>query len=107
MEMSEQALNELRNNAAGAADFLKALANPDRLILLCQLLEGEYCVSDLEQKVGLYQPSLSQQLGILREQGLVKSRREGRQMYYQMADGPAVAILQTLYQHFCKKENEQ
>ena len=66
-------LDALRDNATEAGQLLKALSHPDRLMLLCRLAEGERSVSELEPLVGVYQPSLSQQLGILRREGLVLS----------------------------------
>ena len=91
----------LRDNAAQASQILKALSHPDRLMLLCRLAEGERSVSELEPLVEVYQPSLSQQLGILRREGLVSSRREGKQMFYQVANPDALAVLNVLYQRFC------
>ena len=91
----------MRDNAAQASQLLKALSHPDRLMLLCRLAEGERSVSELEPLVEVYQPSLSQQLGILRREGLVSSRREGKQMFYQVANPDALAVLNVLYQRFC------
>jgi DNA-binding transcriptional ArsR family regulator len=91
----------LRDNAAQASQLLKALSHPDRLMLLCRLAEGERSVSELEPLVEVYQPSLSQQLGILRREGLVSSRWEGKQMFYQVANPDALAVLNVLYQRFC------
>ena len=91
----------LRDNAAQASQLLKALSHPDRLMLLCRLAEGERSVSELEPLVEVYQPSLSQQLGILRREGLVSSRREGKQMFYQVANPDALAVLNVLYERFC------
>jgi len=86
-----------------ANQLLKSLSHPDRLLLLCQLTQGEYCVSELEDLVGIGQPSLSQQLGILRKDALVKTRREGKQIYYRIASDDALAMLQLLYERFCAK----
>lgn len=72
-----------------ASQLLKSLSHPDRLLLLCQLTQGEYCVSELESLVGVGQPSLSQQLGILRKDALVTTRREGKQIYYSIASDDA------------------
>jgi DNA-binding transcriptional ArsR family regulator len=68
---------------------------------MCQLSQGEYCVSELEQILGLGQPSLSQQLGVLRQEELVTTRRAGKQIYYQIASDDALAVLQVLYSRFC------
>ena len=75
----------MRGKATQASDFLKTLANPDRLLLLCQLSQSEMCVSDLENTVAIKQPTLSQQLSILRAENLVKTRRYGKQIYYSIA----------------------
>ncbi|MEQ3638024.1 metalloregulator ArsR/SmtB family transcription factor [Alcanivorax sp.] len=96
----------LRDNALEASQLLKALSHPDRLMLLCRLAEGERSVSELEPLVGVYQPSLSQQLGILRREGLVNSRREGKQVFYQVANPDALAVLEVLYQRFCENAND-
>jgi DNA-binding transcriptional ArsR family regulator len=80
------------------------MSNPDRLLLLCQLVQGEQCVSDLEQAVGIQQPTLSQQLGVLRDAQLVATRREGKQIYYSITSGEAQAVMQLLYKLYCKTE---
>lgn len=97
---------QMRLAAAQASGLLKALSNPDRLLLLCQLTEGEHCVSELEALLDIRQPTLSQQLGVLREEGLVDTRREGKQIYYRIASARALAVLQTLYQQFCPAQGE-
>ena len=99
-------LAQMQAAAGQAASLLKALSHPDRLILLCQLSQGEVCVGELEEMLGIHQPSLSQQLGILRQEGLVSTRREGKQMYYRFACDDALAVLQTLYSRFCEVKNE-
>lgn len=95
-------LPRLQQRADEAAALLRVLANPDRLLLLCQLVTGEGCVSDLEERTGIQQPTLSQQLGVLRNEGLVQTRREGKRIYYTLAHPEAVAVLQTLYQLYCQ-----
>ncbi|MDQ6627239.1 MAG: metalloregulator ArsR/SmtB family transcription factor [Pseudomonadota bacterium] len=92
----------LAGAAADAAVLLKALANPDRLLLLCHLVEDECNVSALETLTGIRQPTLSQQLGVLREEGLVGTRREGKFIFYRIASAPALAVLRTLYETFCR-----
>lgn len=87
--------------AVRASRLLKALANPDRLLLLCQLTQGEHCVSEMEALVGVLQPTLSQQLGVLRQEGLVSTRREGKQIFYSIASNDALAVMQVLYERFC------
>lgn len=92
---------EMQLAAAKASRLLKALANPDRLLLLCQLTQGEHCVSDMEALVGVLQPTLSQQLAVLRQEGLVTTRRDGKQIFYRIASPDALAVMQVLYQRFC------
>ena len=94
----------LRNNAGQAAALLKSLSNPDRLLLLCQLVDGEKTVSELEALTGIHQPTLSQQLGVLRNEGLVETRRDGKWMYYRVARPEVLAILATLHQIFCEAQ---
>ncbi|PMR73177.1 ArsR/SmtB family transcription factor [Billgrantia endophytica] len=100
-DTSQLDINEMRDAAAAATGLLRALAHEDRLLLLCQLSQEELCVSDLEARLGIHQPSLSQQLGVLRKQGLVATRREGKHIFYRIADGKALALLQVLYTQFC------
>ena len=92
---------QMQQASLQASQLLKSLSHPDRLLLLCQLTQGEYCVSELETLVGVSQPSLSQQLGILRKDNLVVTRREGKQIYYSIASDDALAVLDLLYQRFC------
>ncbi len=94
-------LPAMRAAAAQACALLKVLGNPDRLMLLCQLTQGEYCVSELETLLGISQPTLSQQLGVLREESLVSTRREGKQIYYRIDSNEALAVMQVLYRQFC------
>jgi ArsR family transcriptional regulator len=84
---------------------LKLLANEDRLLLLCQLSQGEMCVSDLESALGIRQPTLSQQLSVLRAEGVVSTRREGKNIYYSVADAALLDILAVLYRLYCPKED--
>ncbi len=92
-------------SASRACGLLKVLANPDRLLLLCQLTQGSLCVSELESKLGIVQPTLSQQLGVLRDEALVTTRREGKQIFYSIASTEAMAIMQVLYQLYCNQPN--
>lgn len=94
---------EMQAAARRACALLKALGNPDRLLLLCQLTQGEFCVGELESMLGIQQPTLSQQLGVLREEKLVDTRREGKQIYYRLASKEAKTVLDVLYQQFCNK----
>ncbi len=96
-------IDSLKANAASASALLKALANQDRLLLLCQLSQGERSVSELEQLLGIQQPTLSQQLGVLRREGLVATRREGKLIHYRISSPEALAVIATLYQLFCER----
>lgn len=94
-------LEEMQTAAARACDLMKVLANPDRLLILCHLSQQEMCVGDLQSGLGIVQPTLSQQLSVLRNAKLVVTRREGKNIFYALASGPALAVINTLYQHFC------
>ena len=72
-------------------------------MLLCQLTEGERTVGELEQLTGIGQPTLSQQLGVLRRDGLVQTRREGKFIWYQLADDRALQLMQAIHRLFCKQ----
>lgn len=99
--LSPEARTALRESASKACALLKALAHEDRLLLLCQLAEGERNVGELEALVGVQQPSLSQHLGVLREEGLVETRREGKYVFYSLASREVVAVMQTLSNLYC------
>lgn len=103
----QQALDteQLRQAASQAVSRIKTLANEDRLLLLCQLSQGEMCVSELEALLDIHQPTLSQQLGVLRQEGVVQTRREGKHIFYTLSDPCMIDLLRVLYQHFCPKEN--
>lgn len=90
--------------ASQAADFLKALGNENRLLILCHLSEGELSVSELETALGLRQPTLSQQLARLRTDGLVETRRDGKTIYYSLASDDVGKILELMYNLFCSAE---
>ena len=98
----ELALTQMQAAAQNACKLMKVLANPDRLMILCQLTLGERRVGELEEQLGIVQPTLSQQLTVLRDEGLVTTRREGKNIYYQLTSAQAVAVLNTLYQQFCQ-----
>jgi DNA-binding transcriptional ArsR family regulator len=94
-------LASMQASAASACALLKVLANPDRLLLMCQLSQGELSVSELEAQLGIRQPTLSQQLTVLREHALVKTRRDGKNIFYSVASPQALAVMAVLYQQFC------
>ncbi|MDR0529315.1 MAG: metalloregulator ArsR/SmtB family transcription factor [Zoogloeaceae bacterium] len=91
----------LRDHAAQACGLLKTLANEDRLLLLCALAETRKNVGELEQLTGVAQPSLSQQLGVLRNEGLVETSKEGRYVYYRIKDARAEYLMRALWELFC------
>ncbi len=90
--------------AEQASKLLKAISNRDRLVLLCQMTRAECSVSELEAITGIQQPTLSQQLTVLRTEALVNTRREGKQIFYSLASNEALAVLQVLYQLYCPKK---
>lgn len=96
----------LRSGAEKAVSALKLLANTERLLLLCQLSQGECSVGELEQQLGIHQPTLSQQLGVLRRRGVVATRREGKSIYYSVADPNLLQILAVLYRLYCHPEEQ-
>jgi len=98
---SALSVSRMRKAAGEATALLRALANEDRLMLLCQLSQGEQAVGELEALLDIRQPTLSQQLGVLRTQGLVETRRDGKRIYYCVADPDALAVLKLLYSLYC------
>lgn len=101
LEINEINFDELRAKAAIATRLLKVMANADRLMLLCQLSQGEKSVTELEQALDIRQPTLSQQLTVLREAELVSTRREGKNIYYRVSSKSALALMQVLSQEIC------
>ena len=95
----------LRAAATQAVGTLKVLANEDRLLLLCQLSQGERCVGELEEALGIHQPTLSQQLSVLRNEGLVNTRRQGKHIFYSVANPETLEILALLYRIYCPEGN--
>jgi DNA-binding transcriptional ArsR family regulator len=91
----------MQTNACAAAAFLKILANDRRLMIFCELLKGERCVSELEEIVSLSQSALSQHLARLRRSHLVKTRRESQTIYYSIADPGVKKIIGALYDLYC------
>ncbi|SFC18324.1 DNA-binding transcriptional regulator, ArsR family [Marinospirillum celere] len=97
-------LEKMRSQAKEASCFLQACAHQSRLMLLCQLIQEEMNVGQLEERLGIQQPSLSQQLGVLRRQGLISGRRSGQQVYYRVSDSRAKSLVENLYQIFCEEK---
>lgn len=90
--------SELKQAARIAMGILKGLANDDRLLLLCHLTQGEANVGELELALGIRQPTLSQQLGILRKQNLVNTRRDGKSIYYRIEDPKVFKLLEMMHE---------
>ena len=84
-----------------ASDLLKALSNRHRLLIICQLIDGERSVGDLAKSLGLRDSAVSQHLALLRKDGLVSSRRDAQTIYYSIASAPARDVLKVLYQAYC------
>lgn len=92
---------ELAKNAQQVATILKQLSNPNRLMILCCITDGELTVSDLNQRVALSQSALSQHLAKLREHNIVETRRESQAIYYRVADPRIKLLLGVLQEQFC------
>lgn len=95
-------LASLKDSANKASNLLKALANEDRLLILCHLTQAELNVSALEEVTQISQPTLSQQLTVLRAEGFVSTRREGKFIYYSLASHEVIEVMKTLAMLFCK-----
>lgn len=102
-EVADMNLGELQARALRASGLLKAMSNPVRLMVLCQLAEGEKSVGELERVVDVSQSALSQHLAVLRSRGLVSCRRSGQTILYSLAGREAPALLAALYEVFCRK----
>ncbi len=92
---------EMATHAVAAAELLKALAHPARLMVMCRLVDGEASVGELQQQVGLSMSALSQHLAVLRELALVTTRRQSQTIFYSLAEGPALGVMQALYKAYC------
>ena len=92
----------MQRNANDAVNLLKGLANESRLMIMCVLSEGEVSVGQLNQRIKLSQSALSQHLAVLREQGLVQTRRESQTIFYRLADTAAMSIIELLHEVYCE-----
>lgn len=95
-------LQQMHNSASQACKLMKVLSNPDRLMILCQLSKSELRVGEIEEILGIEQPTLSQQLTVLRDENLVATRREGKSIYYKIKSPEAMAVIEVLYEQFCQ-----
>lgn len=101
MEHAVLDVAQMRAAAQEATAVLRVLSNEDRLLILCQISQGEKSVGELEELLDVHQPTLSQQLGVLRTEGLVNTRRDGKRIYYSIANPKVLAMLGTLYGLYC------
>ncbi|MEP0943349.1 MAG: metalloregulator ArsR/SmtB family transcription factor [Rhizobiaceae bacterium] len=97
-------VDEIADSAREATDFLKSIAHEGRLMILCRLAEGECSVTELEELLSARQAAVSQQLARLRLEGIVDARREGKSVYYSLADNRIQTIIPVLYEMFCKTD---
>ena len=100
-------IQRLEKNATKACNLLGAMSNPSRLLILCQLAENEKSVGDLQPLIGLSQSALSQHLAVLREKRLVRTRRDGQQIFYSIASREAQALMHTLHEEFCAPKRKR
>ena len=94
-------IDQMTQNAEAAAAFLKAISHEGRLMILCHLATGEKSVTELENLLGARQAAVSQQLSRLRSEGLVAPRRDGKTIFYSLADERSIRIMGVLYEMFC------
>jgi ArsR family transcriptional regulator, virulence genes transcriptional regulator len=99
--IADMNMGELQSRALRAAGLLKAMSNPVRLMVLCQLAESEKSVGELEKVAAVSQSALSQHLALLRDKGVVATRREGQTIFYRISDPAALRVIATLAEMFC------
>ena len=104
--LAEAEITTLVKNARDVADFLKILSHEGRLTILCHLVEGEKSVAELEKLLAARQPMVSQMLARLRLEGVVETRRDGKAIYYSLADDRAKHLIEIIYDMFCGGEKE-
>jgi DNA-binding transcriptional ArsR family regulator len=106
-EMSQADRDRMAENAARASNFLKAISHEGRLMILCHLSAGEKSVTELEELLSARQAAVSQQLSRLRLEGLVTPRRDGKTIYYRLADDRPQKIMEVVYDMFCKPDSDR
>ena len=106
-DLSRFDLAMFEESAGRAATLLRLLGNEKRLMLLCQLADGELSVSEMQARVGLSQSALSQHLALLREEGIVATRRDSQSLYYRIVDHAAMRVIETLAELFCPPETRK
>lgn len=100
-------LEQMAENAKQATDFMKAMAHESRLMILCYLSSGEKSVMELEKLLALRQPTVSQQLARLRLERLITARRDGKTIYYSIADDRALKMMEVVYSMFCATDADK
>ena len=106
-DMGEEELDAIVDNATTASAFLKAISHEGRLMILCHLVTGEKSVTELEDLLSARQAAVSQQLSRLRLEGLVLPRREGKAIYYRLADDRPKKVLEVVYELFCGDDKDR
>lgn len=104
LDMNDDELDSIVSKAQVASNFLKAISHEGRLMILCHLVSGEKSVTELEELLSARQAAVSQQLSRLRLEGLVIPRRDGKTIYYALADNRPKKMLETVYELFCKDD---
>ena len=97
---------EMARRAEEVANLLRTLSHPARLMIVCTLVEGEFSVGELEEKIDLHQPHLSQHLTVSPGYGIVATRRDGKQIFYSLTEEKAAELVAALYDIFCVKEDK-
>jgi DNA-binding transcriptional ArsR family regulator len=95
-------MKDLQKTAGTVSELMKSLGNPKRLLLLCQLVEGEKSVSELAQLTAMREPAVSQQLALLRKDGIVAARRDGQNVLYDLVRGDVRKLIAFLYATYCR-----
>jgi ArsR family transcriptional regulator len=104
-DITDDEMDAIADKATEAANFLKALSHEGRMMILCHLVTGEKSVTELEELLSARQAAVSQQLSRLRLEGLVVPRREGKAIYYSLADDRPRRTLELVYEMFCGAED--
>ena len=104
-DLTDSEIDNFMDNATKASNFLKTVSHEGRLMILCHLVTGEKSVTELESLLSARQAAVSQQLSRLRMEGLVIPRRDGKAIYYRLADNRPKRILELVYELFCDNDN--
>ncbi len=106
VDLKNKVRPDMALRAGEVAELMRTLANQNRLMIVCTLIEGEYSGGELEDMLGIQQPTLSQQLGVLRDAGLVETRRDAKQIFYRLTEEKAARLVGALYDIFCADEDK-